>query len=75
MAFVAADLTLVNYSGNVDRKCFAWHTSAVGHAIGADVSSNMQYHNDKDAYFVLNKMQMNATLIDASACYELQLKK
>jgi len=62
-------------SGNVDRKCFAWHSSAVGHAIGADVSSNMQYHNDKDAYFVLNKMQMNATLIDADACYELQLKK
>lgn len=62
-------------SGNVDRKCFAWHQSAIGHAIGADVSSNMQYHNDKDAYFVLNKMQMNATLIDANACYELQLKK
>ena len=62
-------------SGNVDRKCFAWHSSAIGHAIGADVSSNMQYHNDKDAYFVLNKMQMNATLIDADACYELQLKK
>jgi len=58
-----------------DRKCFAWHSSAVGHAIGSDVSSNMQYHNDKDAYFVLNKMQMNATLIDADACYELQLKK
>jgi hypothetical protein len=35
----------------------------------------MQYHNDKDAYFVLNKMQMNATLIDANACYELSLKK
>jgi hypothetical protein len=62
-------------ASNVDRKCFAWHSSAIGHAIGTDVSSNMQYHNDKDAYFVLNKMQMNATLIDANACYELQLKK
>ena len=62
-------------ASNVDRKCFAWHSSAVGHAIGTDVSSNMQYHNDKDAYFVLNKMQMNSVLIDANACYELQLKK
>lgn len=60
---------------NVDRKCFAWHSSSVGHAIGADVSSNMQYHNDKDAYFALNKMQMNAVLIDANGCVEMQLKK
>lgn len=62
-------------ASNVDRKCFAWHSGSIGHAIGADVSSNMQYHNDKDAYFVLNKMQMNATLIDAEGCFELQLKK
>jgi|TARA_R100001510_G_scaffold57705_1_gene67026 hypothetical protein len=62
-------------SGNVDRKCFAWHSGSIGHAIGADVSSNMQYHNDKDSYFVMNKMQMNSTLIDAEGCFELQLKK
>ena len=66
---------LDSINADADRKCFAWHSSSVGHAIGADVSSSMQYHNDKDAYFVLNKMQMNATLIDADACYELQLKK
>ena len=62
-------------AGTTHRKCFAWHQGSVGHAIGADVSSNMQYHNDKDAYFVLNKMQMNATLIDAEGCFELELKK
>jgi len=66
---------LDSINSDADRKCFAWHSSSIGHAIGADVTSNMQYHNDKDAYFVLNKMQMNATLIDANACYELQLKK
>jgi len=66
---------LDSVNSDADRKCFAWHSSSVGHAIGTDVSSNMQYHNDKDAYFVLNKMQMNATLIDATACYELILKK
>ncbi len=58
-----------------NRKCFAWHADSVGHAIGADVSSNMQYHNDKDAYFVLNKMQMNAALIDANGVFECSLKK
>jgi len=66
---------LDSINSDADRKCFAWHSSSVGHAIGADVSSNMQYHNDKDAYFVLNKMQMNSVLIDANACFELQLKK
>ena len=66
---------LDSINSDADRKCFAWHSSSVGHAIGADVSSNMQYHNDKDAYFILNKMQMNATLIDANGCFELQLKK
>ena len=73
MWFPFSGLTSIN--SDADRKCFAWHSSSVGHAIGADVSSNMQYHNDKDAYFILNKMQMNATLIDANGCFELQLKK
>lgn len=67
------------FSGLTDtganRKCFAWHSDSIGHAIGADVSSNMQYHNDKDSYFVMNKMQMNSVLIDANGCFELELKK
>ena len=62
-------------SSNVDRVCFAYHGDAVAHAIGADVTSNMQYHNDKDSYFVLNKMQMNSVLIDAEGVFKLQLKK
>jgi len=66
---------LDSINSDADRKCFAYHADAVGHAVGADVSSNMQYHNDKDSYFVLNKMQMNSVLIDANGCFELQLKK
>ena len=62
-------------SGNADRVCFAYHSDAIAHAIGADVSSNMQYHNDKDSYFVMNKMQMNSVLIDAEGVFKLQLKK
>jgi hypothetical protein len=58
-----------------NRKCFAYHADAIGHAIGTDVSSNMQYHNDKDSYFVMNKMQMNSVLIDAEGVFELSLKK
>jgi len=34
----------------------------------------MQYHNDKDSYFVLNKMQQNSVLIDAEGVFECELK-
>lgn len=51
----------------------AYHRSAVGHAIGADVQTTMAFHNDKDAWFVNNKMQMNAVLIDANGCFSLDL--
>lgn len=57
------------------RKCFLYHKTSIGHAIGADVQSNIDYHNDKDSYFILNKMQMNAALIDANGCIEANLKK
>jgi len=55
------------------RTCFAWHKSAVGHAIGADVQTNMAYHNDKDSWFVNNKMQMNAVLIDVNGCISMDV--
>jgi hypothetical protein len=62
-------------NAGADRVAFAYHSDALGHAIGSDVSSNMQYHNDKDAYFVLNKMQMKSALIDAEGVFKLTLKK
>lgn len=51
-----------------------YHRSAIGHAIGNDVESSMQYHNDYDSYFVLNKMQMESCLIDANGCIKATLK-
>lgn len=58
-----------------DNQCYAWHKSAVGHAIGADVSTNAQYYNTKDSWFVQNKMQMEAVLIDANGCISCDLKQ
>jgi hypothetical protein len=75
--FAHGGLTGLNGSGaagTTHRECFAYHSDAVAHAIGADVSSNMQYHNDKDSYFVMNKMQMNAVLIDEEGVFEMELK-
>ena len=61
-------------AGTTHKECFAYHSDAIAHAIGADITSNMQYHNDKDSYFVLNKMQQNSCLIDAEGVFELELK-
>jgi len=77
MWFPHSGLTGMNGSGaagTTHRECFAYHADALAHAIGADISSNMQYHNDKDSYFVLNKMQMNSVLIDVEGVFEMELK-
>ena len=53
---------------------FAWHRNSIGLAVGADVSTSIQYYNSKDSNFVLNKMQMEAVLIDALGCFTCSLK-
>ena len=66
---------LTEAGGGADRVGLAYHYSALGHAIGEDVSTNAQYYNERDSWFVLNKMQMQAVLIDLTGCFTCQLKK
>lgn len=67
---------LQSINSDADRKCYAYHRSAVGHAIGADVElKSAQYYGTRDSWWVMNKMQMQAVLIDANGCFECQLKK
>lgn len=49
--------------GNV-RLCHWYHKTAVGHAIGQDVKSDVTWHGDRAAFFVNNMMSMGAALID-----------
>jgi len=46
------------------RKCFWYHKSAVGHAAGADVQTDISWHGDRAAHFVNNMMSQGAALID-----------
>ena len=46
------------------RICFWYHKTAVGHASGADVSSDITWHGDRAAHFVNNMMSQGACLID-----------
>jgi hypothetical protein len=46
------------------RTCFWYHKSAIGHASGADVTSDITWHGDRAAHFVNNMMSQGACLID-----------
>ncbi len=47
------------------RKCHWYHRTAIGHASGADVKSDITWHGDRAAHFVSNMMSQGACLIDA----------
>jgi hypothetical protein len=52
--------------GSGARQCHVFHKSAIGHAIGHDVTTDITWHGDRAAYFVNNYMSMGAKLIDAN---------
>lgn len=67
---------LDSVNSDADRECFAYQKNSVGHAIGDDVKLRAtQYYGDRDSWWILSKMQMQAVLIDAQGCFECQLKK
>lgn len=51
-------------NGSSDRQCYIYHSTAVGHAIGVDVSADITWHGDRAAHFINHMMSMGAKLID-----------
>jgi Phage capsid protein len=56
--------------GNV-RRCFWYHRSAIGHAIGQEVMTDVTWHGDRAAHFVSNSMSQGACLIDEDGVIEM----
>lgn len=50
--------------GSGVRSCFWFHKTAVGHASGEDVNTDISWHGDRAAHFVNNMMSQGAVLID-----------
>ncbi|MAH05175.1 MAG: phage capsid protein [Pseudomonadota bacterium] len=50
--------------GSGVRSCFWFHKTAIGHASGADVNTDISWHGDRAAHFVNNMMSQGAVLID-----------
>jgi Phage capsid protein len=46
------------------RKCFWYHKSAVGHAVGQEVVTDITWHGDRAAHFVVNSMSQGSCLVD-----------
>jgi len=46
------------------RSCYWYHKTAVGHASGSDVQTDITWHGDHAAHFVNNMMSQGAGLID-----------
>jgi len=46
------------------RSCFWFHKSAVGHAVGQEVRTDITWHGDRAAHFVSNSMSQGAALVD-----------
>jgi len=54
------------------RKTFAYHRNAVGHAIGQDVTSEINYVPTRVAHLATSMMSMGSVLIDATGVMEVQ---
>lgn len=52
--------------GNDIRSCFYYHKTAIGHAGGSDVQTDVSWHGDRASHFVNNMMSQGSSLIDES---------
>jgi len=57
------------------RDCFIYHKTAVGHASGKDVTTDITWHGDRASYFVNNMMSQGAALIDNAGVVKIKAKE
>jgi len=58
--------------GTSTAKYYLFHSSAVGHGINADVSTQWQWKNEKWAWSMAGAMSMGATVIDPNGIVEMR---
>jgi len=57
------------------RLCYWYHKTAVAHASGQDVKSDITYHGDRAAWFVNNMMSQGTGLVDSDGIVRLRCKE
>jgi len=61
----------LSVSSNV-RSCYWYHKTAIGHAIGSEVKTDVTWHGDRAANFINNMMSQGSCLIDASGVVSMR---
>lgn len=54
------------------RNTFWFHKTAIGHASGSDVQTDISYHGDRASHFINNMMSQGAKLVDASGVVSMR---
>jgi hypothetical protein len=57
------------------RQCFWFHRTAIGHAVGAEVATDITWHGERAAFFVNNSMSQGAALVDADGIVRLRCRE
>lgn len=57
------------------RSCFWYHRSAIAHASGQDVVTDITWHGDRAAHFVANSMSQGAVLVDPAGVLKLPCRE
>lgn len=53
-------------------KAYWYHTSAVGHAAGNEITPDITWHGDRASWWIMNWMRQGACLVDARGVVEIQ---
>lgn len=61
----------VGQGGGTAKKCFFYHSSAVGHIIGQEPATDITWVGEKGAWFIAESMSEGAVLIDQNGVIEL----
>ncbi len=54
------------------RFCYWFHKTAIGHAVGSDVKTDITWHGDRAANFINNMMSQGSCLIDTSGVVSMR---
>jgi hypothetical protein len=54
------------------RDCFMYHASAIGHACGQEVKSDISWNGERAAHFISNSMSQGAVLIDTDGIVRIK---
>lgn len=59
----------------VIRSCYFYHRTAIGHAVAAEIVTDVSWHGDRAAHFVNSMMSQGACLIDDAGVVRMRCKE